>query len=24
VRAYDEYDNLGVGKVTFTIPAAKR
>jgi hypothetical protein len=24
VRAYDEYENLGAGKVTFTIPAARR
>jgi len=24
VRAYDQYENLGAGKVTFTIPAARR
>ena len=24
VRAYDQYDNVGAGKVTFTIPAARR
>jgi hypothetical protein len=24
VRAYDQYDNLGAGKVTFTVPAARR
>jgi hypothetical protein len=24
VRSYDQYDNLGAGKVTFTIPAARR
>jgi len=24
VRAYDEYDNLGAGKVTFTVPAGRR
>jgi hypothetical protein len=24
VRAYDEYENLGAGKVTFTVPAARR
>jgi len=24
VRAYDQYENLGAGKVTFTIPASRR
>ena len=24
VRAYDQYENVGAGKVTFTIPAARR
>src|SRR5205814_4121517 len=24
VRAYDQYENLGAGKVTFTIPPARR